>query len=158
MDVNIGYSCATIEFYHKWQVYEFCMKTNQRKIIGDQLPTKSPIDIIMPTSANIVRQSRFWIQYREFLSTCGPWLQVVFEFKWWATYFASLRAKIVLSHLGMPRAVWSSMNRYGMFVIQTSTLPPSIHQKLSKHGRSCMQNNQLQPKVMLSQRNPQWIA
>jgi hypothetical protein len=33
------------------------------------------------------------------------------------------------------------MNRYWMFLI--STLPPRMHQKLTKHGRVCKQNNQL---------------
>jgi hypothetical protein len=30
-----------------------------------------------------------------------------------------------------------------MFFIQTSTLPPHMHQKLTKCGRFCKQNNQL---------------
>jgi hypothetical protein len=38
------------------------------------------------------------------------------------------------------------MNRYRMFFIQTSTLPPRMHQKLTKHGRICQQNNQLPTK------------
>jgi hypothetical protein len=39
--------------------------------------------------------------------------------------------------------VWPSMNQYKMFFVQTSTLPPRTHQKLTKHGRFCKQNNQL---------------
>ena len=39
--------------------------------------------------------------------------------------------------------VWSSMNRYRMFFVQTSTRPPNMHLKLTKHGRFCKQNNQL---------------
>jgi hypothetical protein len=35
------------------------------------------------------------------------------------------------------------MNRYRMFYVQASTLPPRMHQKLTKHGRFCNQNNQL---------------
>ena len=35
------------------------------------------------------------------------------------------------------------MNRYRMFYVQTSTLPPRMHQNLTKHGRFCKQNNQL---------------
>jgi hypothetical protein len=35
------------------------------------------------------------------------------------------------------------MNQYEVFIVQTFTLPPSMHQKLTEHGRSCMQNNQL---------------
>jgi hypothetical protein len=30
-----------------------------------------------------------------------------------------------------------------MFYLQTSTLPPRMHHKLTKHGRFCKQNNQL---------------
>ena len=53
-----------------------------------------------------------------------------------------LRAKLILAPLCMPKRVRPSMNRYRMFV-QTFTLPSSMHQKLTKHGRYCMQNNQL---------------
>ena len=35
--------------------------------------------------------------------------------------------------------------RYRMFIIQTYTLPPSMHRNLTAHGRCCMQNNQLIP-------------
>jgi hypothetical protein len=38
------------------------------------------------------------------------------------------------------------MNRYRMFFVQTSTLPPRMHHKLTKHGRFCKQNNQLPTK------------
>ena len=38
------------------------------------------------------------------------------------------------------------MNRYRMLFVQTSTLPPSMHQKLTKHGKFCKQNNQLPTK------------
>ena len=30
-----------------------------------------------------------------------------------------------------------------MFFVEISALPPKVHQKLTKHGRCCMQNNQL---------------
>ena len=33
--------------------------------------------------------------------------------------------------------------QYRMFFIQTSTLTPSMHQELLKHGKFCIQNNQL---------------
>jgi hypothetical protein len=33
------------------------------------------------------------------------------------------------------------------YVVQTSTLPPRMHQKLTKHGRFCKQNNQLPTKT-----------
>jgi hypothetical protein len=38
------------------------------------------------------------------------------------------------------------MNRFRMFFVQTSALPPCMHQKLTKHGRFCKQNNQLPTK------------
>jgi hypothetical protein len=38
------------------------------------------------------------------------------------------------------------MNWYRMFFVQTSTLPPRMHQKLTKRGRFCKQNNQLPTK------------
>jgi hypothetical protein len=34
------------------------------------------------------------------------------------------------------------MNQYRKFYVQTPTLPPRMHQKLTKHGRFCKQNNQ----------------
>ena len=34
-----------------------------------------------------------------------------------------------------------------MFYVQTSTLPPRMHQKLTKHERFCKQNNQLPTKT-----------
>jgi hypothetical protein len=43
--------------------------------------------------------------------------------------------------LGMPKWVWPS-NAYRTFSIQISTLPPSIHQKLTGHGTFCMQYTQ----------------
>jgi hypothetical protein len=44
------------------------------------------------------------------------------------------------------KPLWSFMNRYRMFFVQTSTIPPRMHQKLSKHGKFCKQNNQLPTK------------
>jgi hypothetical protein len=38
------------------------------------------------------------------------------------------------------------MTRYRMFYVQTSTLPPRMHQKLTKHGKFGQQNNQLPTK------------
>ena len=76
-----------------------------------------------------------------FLSTCGKCSEVVFEFKWRATYYGRLRAKLILAPLGMPKWVWPSMNPQRMFLVQTSTLPPSMDRKLTKRERWCMQNN-----------------
>ena len=38
------------------------------------------------------------------------------------------------------------MNWRRMFFIETSTRPPNMHLKLTKHGRYCKQNNQLPTK------------
>ena len=38
------------------------------------------------------------------------------------------------------------MNRYIMFFVQTSTRPPNMHLKLTKHGRFYKQNNELPTK------------
>jgi hypothetical protein len=38
------------------------------------------------------------------------------------------------------------MNQYRMSFVQNSTLPPSMHHKLTKHGKFCKQNNQLPTK------------
>ena len=62
-------------------------------------------------------------------------------------YIGSWRVKLNLAPLGMPKWVWSFMNQYIMFFVQTSTLPPRMHHKLTKHGRFCKQNNQLPTKT-----------
>ena len=74
--------------------------------------------------------------YQWFLSTCdSACLEVVFEFDWRATYFGFLmKAKLILAPLGLPKWVWTSLNRYRVFLVQTSTwLPPSVHQKISRN-------------------------
>ena len=43
------------------------------------------------------------IKYELFLSTCGACSEVVFEFEWRATYFGSLKAKLILAPLDMPK-------------------------------------------------------
>ena len=60
-------------------------------------------------------------------------------------YFGSLRAKLILAPLDcMPKWIRPSMNRYGIFFVQTSTLPhPSMRCKHAKHGRCCMQDHEL---------------
>ena len=50
----------------------------------------------------------------------------------------------------MPKWVWSSMNQYRMFLVQTSTPTPSMHQKFTKDGRCCMQTTNSQPEVLLN--------
>ena len=43
----------------------------------------------------------------------------------------------------MPKGAWPSVNRYKVFFVQTSRLPPSIHQKLNQYGRCCVEINKL---------------
>ena len=38
------------------------------------------------------------------------------------------------------------MNRYRMFFVQTSTRPPNMHLKLTKHRKYCKKNSQLPTK------------
>jgi hypothetical protein len=44
-----------------------------------------------------------------------------------------------LACLEMLKWVWPFMNQYRMVFVQTSTPPPHMHQKLTKHGRFCKQ-------------------
>ena len=58
-------------------------------------------------------------------------------------YLSSILIRFLLS---LRKWVSPSMNRYRMFFVQMSTQPPNMHQKLTKHGRFCKQNNQLTTK------------
>ena len=78
----------------------------------------------------------FAYHVNKLLPLCGACLELVFEVEPRATNFGSLRVKLNLAPLGMPKWVWPSMNRDKMFFIQTSTIPPSMHRKLTEHGRS----------------------
>ena len=49
------------------------------------------------------------------------------------------------------------MNWNGTFIIQTSTVPLSRHQKLTKHGRCCCKTTNFWPKVPLSITLLSWI-
>ena len=40
------------------------------------------------------------------------------------------------------------MNQYRMFFVQTSATTPSMHQKLTEHGKYYTQNNQLLTKTL----------
>jgi len=73
-------------------------------------------------------------------------VEVVWSFEYRTFCIGSWRAKLILAPLGMPKQVWPSMNRYRMFYVQTSTLPPRMNQKLTKHEIFCKQNNQLPTK------------
>ena len=72
----------------------------------------------------------FCIQYHSFLSTCCAYYEIEFKIERRATYFSSLRAKLVLASIGIPKWVWLSTNQCRKFVVQTTTLSPSMHQKL----------------------------
>jgi hypothetical protein len=47
----------------------------------------------------------FCMQNQYFISTCDAYSEVVFEFDRKATYFGSLRAKLILAPLGTPKWV-----------------------------------------------------
>ena len=47
------------------------------------------------------------IQNEWLLITCGACLEVVLVFEWWATYFGSMRARLNLAPLGMPK--WTNI-------------------------------------------------
>ena len=85
----------------------------------------------------------FCEHYQWFLSTCSPCSEVVFELVRRASYYSSMKAKLIFALLGRPTWVWPSMDRYRMYFSCTSTLHPTMHQKHTKHGRCCMQTNQL---------------
>ena len=80
-------------------------------------------------------------------SISGACFNVVIESGCRATNFGSLSAKLILAPFGMPKWVWPSRNQYRMVFVQTSTQPPSMHRKLPKHRRCCMQNNQILTKM-----------
>jgi hypothetical protein len=82
--------------------------------------------------------------------TCCACLEVVFEFEFRATYFCSLRTKVISTPLSMSKWVGPLMNWCRMFLAQPPHLPPNMHQKLIKRQRCCMQINQLLTKSLLS--------
>ena len=86
------------------------------------------------------------IQNRLFLLASCPFLEVVLEYEWLATYLVSMKPN--LNDI-MAIWVWPSMNQYGMFFVQTSTLPPSMRRKLTKHERYRMQKNKLLTKSVI---------
>ena len=90
-------------------------------------------------------QWSYCIKYQSFLSTCEVYLEVLLIFKWRATYYGSLRAKLMLATLGMPKWVWPSTNQYRILFVQTSTLPPRTHETKNL-PKCCMQNNEFQIK------------
>ena len=66
--------------------------------------------------------------------------------------FRFIEGQTHLAPLRMPKWIWPSMNQKGMFFVQTSTLPPSMHRKLAKHGRVVRKTTNSSPEVMLSWR------
>ena len=65
--------------------------------------------------------------------------------------FASLGAHFNLAPLGMSNGVLPPMNQFKMFFVQASSPTPSMHQKLTEHGKCCMQ------KQPTSNQNFGWI-
>ena len=99
----------------------------------------------------------------DFLAGVGPlWFSIgsfpykintLFEFDRRATYFGSLRAKLILAPLGTPKWVWPTMNPHRMFFIQTSTPPPRMYHKLTK---SFLNMEELVCKIILNQKS-HWV-
>ena len=85
------------------------------------------------------------------LSTRGASSEALFEFMWIATYFSSLRTRVILAPLHMPKRVWPSMNQSRIFFVQPSTLTPRMHRKPTDTWKVlyAKQPNSW-PKVMLS--------
>jgi hypothetical protein len=96
---------------------------------------------------SIGRELLFCLQNLTCLVFFGACVEVGWRFEHRTFYIGSWRTKLILTLLGMPKWVWSSTNQYRMFYVQTSTLPPHMHQKLTKHVRFCKQNNQLPTKT-----------
>lgn len=61
---------------------------------------------------------------------------------WSFFYVVSLISKLVLVCLKVSNWAWSPINQYLMY-FQTTTSTLCMHQNLTKHGKSCIQNNQL---------------
>jgi hypothetical protein len=61
-------------------------------------------------------------------------------------YFGSCRVKLILACQEVLKWVWPFMNRYRMVFCSNLHTTPRMHQKLTKHGRFCKQNNQLPTK------------
>ena len=85
-------------------------------------------------------------QYHQFLSTRVACLEVVFEFECRATFFDFFEGQAHFSSLWYAKIcltlnepVWDV---FCSFFVQTSTLAPSMHWKLTEHGKGCTQNYQ----------------
>ena len=84
----------------------------------------------------------FCIEYHWCLTTCGACVEVVLRFERRATYFGSLRAKLM-----------ACQNEFGPQGNNTEFSRVDLHTtsrhgpKLTGHGRCCMQNNKLLTKI-----------
>ena len=74
--------------------------------------------------------------------TCGACLEIVFKFEWRATYFGSLRVKLFLAPLGMPRYFDPQGTGIECSLIKASHYLQRCT-KVTEHGRYSTQNNQL---------------
>ena len=98
----------------------------------------NPMDLSIGSWSPMIFHWLLCIQYQEFLATLWCMLEVVSKFAYRATYFGTLRAKLILAPLGMPTWVWPSMNWYSMFFVQISTLPRNMHRKLTNSRSKVM--------------------
>ena len=74
------------------------------------------------------------MRFHNHVGRCGTFLKIVTHTISVQTYFST--ACIAKRSLTLNEPI-------RMFFVQTSTRPPNMHLKLTKHGRFCKQNNQL---------------
>ena len=135
MLAKVSFLIISVLFYiHAWDYYP--------QINGASVGSWSPM----------ISNWLFFMQYQQFLSTCGSSLEVVLEFEWRAAYFGSLRTKLNLARLGGPKWVWPSLKQYRMCSVQTCT-PTTKHapktHRTYMEGVVCKTTNS-QPRVMLT--------
>ena len=67
-------------------------------------------------------------------------------------YIGSLERKLILAPQRHAKMSLASMNPRIQYFLQTSTHVPSMHQKLTEHGKFCMPNKTPNRKLQLNQR------
>ena len=109
------------------------------------------IDLFFNSTGVLIRTWLFCIQH--FLCSVIFWFMLGIGVEVWMEkifYISSLRAKLIMGPLDMPKWVnWPSMNQYRMFFFETSTPTPIMHQKTYQTWKVMyyMQNNTLSTKT-----------
>ena len=137
-----NYKYSSWHHFHYSQVNWWSSFTCQRSLMGLR---NRVLELSFNSSWHLVGSWLFCLQTVHVWYVFGACVEVVWRFEQ-RTYIGSWRAKLILAPLGTPKWVWSSMNWYRMLFVQTSTLPPRMHHKHTKHGRFCKQNNELPTK------------